>query len=173
MRKRWLIGIPIIIVILLVLAWMFPTSVFVSIGMVKGEATFDGKPTDYWEYALKKEGFLGQAPPPGDAGKTLRQGGAAAVPVLCEIAQGHDDLLRSEALSALSLMGAEAKGAVPMLKNTLKTETSPSRFLAAAEALANADPTAAGEALGEVVGEKSGGDYIRQACAFTILLKMA
>src|SRR5262249_31716392 len=114
MRKRWLILIPFVILGLLVLAWFFPTAVYLPLGFVRGEATFDGKPTDYWAHALKQEGFLGQAPPPGDAGKMLREGGAAAVPVLCEIARGPDDLLRTQALSALALMGPEAKGAVPV-----------------------------------------------------------
>src|SRR5437773_7014777 len=110
MRKRWPFGILVVIAALVVLAWLFPTIIYLPIGLVKGEATFDGKPTDYWVHALKKEGFLGGSPPSGDAGKTLRLGGADAVPVLCEIAQGPDDELRSQALMALNLMGAEAKG---------------------------------------------------------------
>jgi HEAT repeat protein len=156
----------------LALAWFFPASVYLPVGFVKGEATFEGKPTDYWAHALKKEGFLGQAPAPGDAGKTLRQGGAAAVPVLCELAQGPDDLLRTEALSALSLMGKEAKGAVPVLQNTLKTEKNSSRFLLAGRTLANVDGAAAGEALSAVLREKDP-DFSRRAWAFTALLNMA
>src|SRR5438128_7060954 len=102
MRKRWPFAIILLTIALPVLAWLFPSVVYVPVGMVKGEATFQGKPTDYWARALNQEGFLGHDPPPGDAGKTLRQGGAAAVPVLCEIAQAPDDNLRTQALSTLA-----------------------------------------------------------------------
>src|SRR5213080_4588916 len=119
MRKRWPFGILVVIAVLVVLAWLFPTIIYVPLGLVKGEATFDGKPTDYWVHALNHQGLLGQSPPAGDAGKALRQGGAAAVPVLCEIAQGADQNLRTEALNALSLMGPEAKAARPVLETIL------------------------------------------------------
>jgi HEAT repeat protein len=154
-------------------AWLFPAAIYQSIGLVKGEATFDGKPTDYWVHALKKEGFLGGSPPSGDAGKTLRLGGADAVPVLCEIAQGPDDDLRSQALMALNLMGAEAKGAKPVLDAMLRTETNISRFEILAKALGNVDPSAAGEALGAVLREKPDHQFIRQQCACTVLIELA
>jgi HEAT repeat protein len=171
MRKRWIVGILIVIAALLALAWIFPTTIYVPVGFVKGEATFDGKPTDYWADALKQEGFLGHKPPPGDAGKTLRQGGAAAVPVLCEIAQSPDDNLRSEAFTALALMGPEAKGAKPVLEAALKTETNRNRFMLASEALAKIDPSAAAQAMSDVLREKE--DTLRKACAFATLLEMA
>jgi len=173
MRKRWTLAIIIAIAGLMVaLAWFFPTTVYVPVGLVKGEATFDGKPTDYWKDALNREGFLGQKPPPGDAGKTLRQGGAAAVPVLCEIARGPDENLRTEALNALALMGPEAKDAVPLLSDILKTEKNSGRFLLASQAWANVDPSAAAEALAAVLRE-DGGDLGRKACAFASLFKLA
>src|SRR5206468_12348868 len=127
MRKRWPFAILIVIAGLVALAWLFPTVMYVPVGFVKGEATFDGKPTDYWVHALNQEGFLGQKPPPGDAGKTLRLGGSAAVPVLCEIAQGPDNNLRLGALNALALMGADAKEAKPMSQATVQTEMDRSR----------------------------------------------
>jgi HEAT repeat protein len=147
MRKRWLLIIFVVIVGLLALAWLFPTTVYVPVGFVKGEATFDGKPTDYWVDALNQEGFLGRRPPAGDAGKTLRQGGAAAVPVLCELAQSPDGNIRKQALNALALMGAEAKAAKPMLEATLKTDANRTRFFLASEALTNIDAAAAAEAM--------------------------
>jgi len=171
MRKRWPI-ILIIIVGLAALAWFFPTLVYVPVGMVKGEATFQGKPTDYWVHALSHEGFLGHDPPPGDAGKTLRQGGAAAVPVLCQIAQGSDDNMRREALTTLSLMGSEAKGAAPMCTHTLQTEMNSTLFLLASETLANVDTAAAVDALSEVLREK-GPDIRRRAWAFAALQPLA
>jgi HEAT repeat protein len=173
MRKRWTFGILIVIVALLVLAWMFPTTIYVPVGFVKGEATFDGKPTDYWVHALKQEPYLGHEPPPGDAGKTLREGGSGAVPVLCEIAQSREDSLRISALTALALMGPEAKAAKPVLVAGLKTEKNRNCFLIASQALGNIDPSAAAEALSAVLREERNGDYIRQACAFAALLKLA
>src|SRR6266851_3829865 len=154
MRRRWLLAIIVVVLGLLALAWLFATTVYVPVGFVKGEATFDGKPTDYWVDALKQEGFLGHKPPPGDAGKTLRQGGSAAVPVLCEIAQSPDDNMRMEALNALSLMGPEAKGAKSMLQATLKTETNRTRFSLASDALAHVDPAAAAESMCAILRDK-------------------
>src|SRR5438552_9511767 len=151
MRRRWPLLIVVVIVGLLALAWLFPTTVYVPVGFVKGEATFDGKPTDYWVDALKQEGFLGRKPPAGDAGKTLRQGGSAAVPVLCEIAQGPDNNLRLAALNALSLMGPEAKAAKPMLQATVQSENDRSRFCLASDALAHVDATAAAEASSAIL----------------------
>lgn len=173
MRKRWPFVLVIVIVILIAVAWLFPTTVYVPVGLVKGEAMFDAKPTDYWVHALNKEGFLGGSPPAGDAGKTLRLGGAAAVPVLCEIAQSSDDNLRTQALSALKLMGPEAKGAKSMLEETLKTEKNIYRFDLAGHALGNIDPSAAGEALAAVLREKPDEEFLRQQCACAVLFDLA
>lgn len=172
MWKRWVFGIAVVIVGLVVLVWMFPTVLYTGVGIAKGEATYAGKPTDYWAHALKQEGFLGQSPPPGDAGKTLREGGAAAVPVLCEIARGKDDKLRTDALGALCLMGSEAKDAVPLLSDIIKNEKNSGLFLLAGQAWCNVDPSAAAEALSAVLREDSD-DLSRKACAFTTLLKVA
>jgi HEAT repeat protein len=146
--------------------------VYVPVGFVKGEATFNGKPTDYWVHALNQEGFLGNSPPPGDAGKTLREGGAAAVPVLCEMAESPDDNLRQQALNALALMGAEAKAAKPVLEATLKTERNRTRFFLAGQALGHVDPVAAAEVLSAILQDKDS-DMMRKACAFAALLKIA
>jgi HEAT repeat protein len=171
MRKRRLFAIIVVIVGLLTLAWLYPNAVYVPVGYVKGEATFDGKPTDYWVHALNQEGFFGQAPPPGDAGKTLRQGGSAAVPVLCEIAQGPDKNLRLAALNALALMGAEAKTAKPMLQATVKTETDRSRFYLASDALAHVDAPAAADASSAILRDKQE-SLSRKTFAFAALLRM-
>jgi HEAT repeat protein len=173
MRKRWPLAIVLVIVILVAVAWIFPTTIYWLVGSLRGEATFDGKPTDYWVHALNQEGFLGHKPPAGDAGKTLKEGGAAAVPVLSEIARGPDDNLRQQALNALSLMGPDAKGAKPVLQETIKNEKDRSRFLFASKALCNSDPAAAAEALCAVLREEKGENLIRQACAFTALMDLA
>jgi HEAT repeat protein len=173
MRKRWPFVLVIIIVVLIAVAWLFPTTVYLPVGLVKGEAMFDGKPTDYWVHALKKEGFLGGSPPPGDAGKTLRDGGAAAVPVLCEIAQCSDNNLRLQALTALELMGLEAKAAKPILEAIVKTDPDSSLMTAAARTLGNVDPSAAGEALAAVLREKPEGTFLRQRFACAVLISLA
>ena len=50
-----------------------------ALGLVRHEAFFAGKPTNYWIHALKQEPFMGEGPPAGDIGKILREGGSAAV----------------------------------------------------------------------------------------------
>ena len=172
MRRRWPLVIIVVVVGLLVVAWLFPVTVYVPVGLVKGEATFQGKPTDYWVDALNQEGFLGRSPPPGDIGKMLRQGGSAAVPVLSEIAQGPDMNLRLAALNALELMGAEAKGAEPILLTTVQKEADRSRFCIAADALANVDSTAAAEAMSAILREPQE-TLGRKNLALAALLRMA
>jgi HEAT repeat protein len=173
MRKRRSVRITLVIVAAVAaLVFAFPAIVYMPLGLLRGEAFFDGKPTNYWARWLKQERFLGHAPPAGDAGKTLREGGEAAVPVLRDMAKDPDDDLRSEALLALSMMGPAAKAATPELQATLKTETNSTRFLRAAAALAKVDPAAAATALAAVAGDK-GGDAGRRDWALTSLVNLA
>jgi HEAT repeat protein len=171
MRKRWLTGIIVLLVGGLVLGLAFPALVYVPLGWFKHEAFFAGKPTSYWIRALKHEGFLGHAPPAGDTGKVLREGGSAAVPVLCQIAENPDDTLRTDALLALCLIGPEAKEAAPVLASTVRTDASSSRFLLASDALGKTDSRAAGETLAAVLRDKK--DAGRRAWALAALLKLA
>jgi HEAT repeat protein len=152
--KRCLVGILIALPCLAVVMWVFPATVYVPQGIWRHESFFEGKPTSYWTRALNRERFMGHAPPDGDAGQTLRDGGAAAVPVLCEIAQNPDKKVRMEAFAALSYMGPDAKAAVPTLAAAVKKEEVSTCFLLASDALAHADPAAAAEALGAVVANK-------------------
>jgi HEAT repeat protein len=170
-RKRWLVWTLIGIAVCVALLLVFPAAVYVPLGLLRHEAFFDGKPTNYWVRAFKQEGFLGHAPPGGDVGKTLREGGAAAVPVLSEMAARPDENLRSEALRVLSLIGPEAKDAAPLLAQTMKTEDNSSRFMLASEALAKVDPAIAAETLGEVLRDKT--NEGRRSWALTELLKLA
>jgi HEAT repeat protein len=171
MWKRWLLGIVIVLTCVLAVAWAFPATIYVPLGTLRREAFFDGKPTNYWVRALKQEGFLGHAPPGGDIGKTLREGGAASVPVLREMAGNPDESVRSEALRVLTFLGVEAKPATPELAATMKQEDNSSRFMLATEALAKADPAAAAETLGAVLRDKTNDS--RRAWALAELLKLA
>ncbi len=80
MRRRLLIGIVIVTAGLAAFVLAFPHTASVFVGLVRHEAFFAGKPTNYWIRALKHEEFLGQAQPAGDIGKTLpRRKGIPAV----------------------------------------------------------------------------------------------
>ncbi|HEV3446269.1 MAG TPA: hypothetical protein VG099_16620, partial [Gemmataceae bacterium] len=172
MQKRWLLCILVLILIGVTLALVTPAPFYLSLGVVRHEAFFAGKPTNYWARALKQDRFLGHAPPSGDIGKTLRLGGAAAVPVLCEIAQSPDDKLRYEALLALSVMGPEAKAAAPTLESAIKREKESSKFLLASDTLARLDPAVATPVLSAVLGDKED-EGSRRSWALATLLKHA
>ncbi len=171
MRRRLLIGIVIVSAGLVAFVLAFPDMASVSLGLIRHEAFFAGKPTNYWVRALKHEKFLGQAQPAGDIGKTLREGGSPAVSVLCEIAEDGDEDARGEALRGLALMGTEARAAMPVLAATIKKERNSGRFLVASETLAKLDSAAAAEALSSVLSDKQ--DPGRRAWALTELSKLA
>jgi HEAT repeat protein len=169
--KRLLIGVLLVSACCLAAVLFFPGTVYVPLALLRREAFFDGKPTNYWIRALKHEGFLGHAPANGDAGKALREGGSAAVPVLCEIAEHSDASVRLEALATLSLLGPDAKAATPVLATALKKEENSTCFILASEALANVDHAAAGEALSAVLRNKQ--KPAPRAWALTELAKLA
>jgi HEAT repeat protein len=170
MHKRRLIALLVLLVASGTVA-LFPAPLYLAMGIFRHEAFFAGKPANYWSRALRHESFLGHEAPPGDAGKILREGGAAAVPVLCEIAQDPDDKLRFEALLALSLMGPEARSATSTLQGTIRDETESAKFLLAAETLSRIDPQDASEALSTVLRDKQDGS--RRSWALATLLKFA
>jgi HEAT repeat protein len=171
MRRRLLVGVLILTAGFVAMVLAFPDTTSVCLGLLRHEAFFAGKPTNYWIRALKRESFLGQAQSSGDIGKALREGGSAAVGVLCEMAEKPDDILRSEALLSLSLIGPEAQAATPVLAATIKKEKNSGRFLLASETLAKIDPAAAVEALSSVLRDQK--DDTRRAWALTELLKLA
>jgi HEAT repeat protein len=171
MRKRWLVGVLVGLLLVGGLVFLLPSSVYVPLGLFRQEAFFAGKPTNYWVRALKREDFLGHAPPAGDIGKTLREGGAAAVPVLTQIASNEDDNVRMEALMTLTLIGPEAKDAAPLLASTVKTEKDSGRFHAASEALARAAPATAADTFSAVLRDKSNGSG--RAWTLAVLLELA
>src|SRR5918912_1477151 len=99
MRKSRILRAILVIACFVALILAFPALIYVPLGVLRHEAFFRGKPTDYWVQALRQEPYMGQAPPTGDVGKTLREGGAAAVPVLSAITENPDDTLRAQALA--------------------------------------------------------------------------
>lgn len=171
MGKRWFVRILIFIAFCGVLVLVFPAIVYVPLGYLRHEPFYDSKPASYWARALKQEGFLGHAAHSGDVGKTLREGGAAAVPVLRELAAQPDENVRAEALRVLSFLGPDAKDAVPILAVAVKDETISGRFMLASEALARADPSVAAETFSAVLQDKT--NQGRRSWALTELLKLA
>jgi HEAT repeat protein len=172
MRKRWpLIGLLILAgCTIVVLA--FPSIIVKALGRFRHEAFFDGQPTSYWIRGLKKETFLGRGPPAGDIGKILKEGGAAAVPVLSELVDSSDPNLRSEGLAALSLMGPAARAAEPVLIKAIKTEQHQGRFRLAGVTLAKVAPTSATNGLASVAGDQVD-DGSRRSWALSVLLDLA
>jgi len=118
------------------IVWLFPTSRYLLIGVIRHESFFQGRPTSYWAHALK------QGPGSGNSMR-LRRGGKAAVPVLAELAQGDDEEARIEALLALAVMGEDAKGAAPVLLELLSSEQSPPVLDLAKQILLRVDRQAA------------------------------
>src|SRR5438105_237259 len=63
------------------------------IGWLRHEATYQGKPTSYWTRAMQAG--------TEDVGKSLREGGSEAVPVLCEMLRDPDENVRRQVLLTL------------------------------------------------------------------------
>jgi HEAT repeat protein len=138
-----------------ILTLLFPTIALIGLGHARGEAFFEGRPTDYWARALKGEAFLGQAPPAGDFGQRLRDGGAGAVPVVCELIERPEPALRLQGLSVLALMGAEAESAEAALTKVLQTEGETACFVLATQTLAKLNPDLATTELSAIAGNKA------------------
>jgi HEAT repeat protein len=174
MRKRKVLIIGILLILVaLAAAWRFPAAIYVPLGVARHEAFYDGKPTSYWVRAFKREPFLGQVLSAGDTGKILREGGPAAVPVLCEMVKNPDPDLRSDALFALAAMGPEARAAQPALGEAVSNETQSARFVLASRTLGKLNPAAATEVLNTVLRDKAASNGSRRAWALLMLLEIA
>ncbi len=143
MKRRPFLWLGILLAIGLVLAFAFPTSHDLLIGLLQNEAFYDGKPTGYWVSALKKRGYFGSEVP-CNVGNVLSKAGAGAVPVLVDMLQEADEDVRVQALFALSAMKpGEAAAAVSALENTLINEKAELHLRLACSALIKANEEAA------------------------------
>ena len=134
-------------------------------------ASTEFESSSYWIRAFKHESFLGQALPAGDAGKTLRDAGAAAVPVLCDLARSPQSNVRMDGLLGLSLLGPEARAAQQVLAEEVAKEKESAHFLLGSRTLGKLDPAAATEVLQEILRHKEGDDS-RRSWALEVLLEL-
>jgi HEAT repeat protein len=124
-RKRLPILILVLFLIGLGVAYVLPRSHFVIMGWWNGEAFYRGLPASYWSGAFKKDPFIG---PQGDVGKTLREGGQAAIPVLFQLLNDDDPDVRSQAALALSLIDCDPAALMPALLEFVKSGKEPKSF---------------------------------------------
>jgi HEAT repeat protein len=123
MKRYWLVGLVIVLVVGLAALLYFPETHYRMIGWLRREAFFQGRPTSFWILALKHDPSVEGLVPSRDVGKYLREGGAEAIPVLNEMLSSQDVEVQSVALVALNQMGPETKGALPGIKHLLTGET--------------------------------------------------
>jgi HEAT repeat protein len=121
MRKRIALGLALVVAIGLAIAFALPVSNFVLLGGLHGEAFYAGRPPSYWASALKRDPFVSDSAPP-DVGKTLREGGEKALPVLRELLHNDDEQVRSEALLALSVLPVDSAARAPILADLLSED---------------------------------------------------
>jgi HEAT repeat protein len=76
---------------------VFPTIQFQFVGAIRGEAFYNGKPTTYWAAAMSAD----PSTPERQLGRTLREGGSKAVPVLAELLADESTNIRGLALMYL------------------------------------------------------------------------
>src|SRR5438477_1284342 len=110
MKKRAGILISLLVAVALGIALALPRTHFALLGWAQGESYFQGQPTSYWAGALKKHPFIGDQ---GDVGKRLREGGPAAIPVLCELLKDEEQGVRQQSMLALSLIDWQQEGWKP------------------------------------------------------------
>ena len=122
MKNRFVAVILFGSLVALGVALALPKSHFVIVGWLRGEAVYLSQPTSYWSAALRKDPFIGAQ---GDVGKTLRQGGDQAVPVLCELLGDKDKYVREQAHLALSIIDWDPKIAAPAMVATLRSAKEP------------------------------------------------
>jgi HEAT repeat protein len=121
-KKRFGILILVGSFIALGVALAVPKSHFAIMGWLRGEAFYLSHPTSYWSGALRKDPLIGAQ---GDVGKTLREGGDKAVPVLCELLGDKDKYVREQAQLALSIIDWDPRIAAPAMVATLRSAKEP------------------------------------------------
>jgi HEAT repeat protein len=138
MRKRstWLIVLAILVAVTLVVL-LEPTGVVR--GYVRGESFFDGRPASTWVNRLRS----GNPKVETEARRSLREGGAAAIPVLTEFIHwpGSWDIgeVRILGVDLLAELGHSAHTAIPTVVAALSDQDSALRSRAA-EALGAIGP---------------------------------
>ena len=90
-------------------AWFEPTCVVR--GKVRGEAFFANRPTTYWQRKLESESPIDQ----DEAPRRLKEGKAAAVPLLIELTRSDSANVRAQALSILARLKEDAHPATDAL----------------------------------------------------------
>jgi HEAT repeat protein len=119
MKRKWLVGLPVLVLLVGVAVYFEPTGVVR--GWWHGELFFQGRPTNYWRRALRDDDPAGQV----RAAAALKGGGLAAIPVLAAVLnedrpgdwQAAQE--RCKAAEILGEMGPEARMAAPMLMTAL------------------------------------------------------
>src|SRR5262245_46016968 len=103
MKKLVLIALALVLAAAAAALWREPTGWLW--GTLRRESFYDGKPTTYWERALRGDRPSAQV----EARKALTDGKAAAVPVLLELLRDRADAkVRWTAAEILGLIGPDA-----------------------------------------------------------------
>jgi HEAT repeat protein len=153
MKKRLLIAAILVAISSLGIALVIPRSHFALMGLVHGEVFYDGRPVSYWSGAFRKDPFIGDL---GDVGKTLREGGPAAVPVLCRLLADEDDHVRSQALIALHLIDFDPNYVAPTLTRMFVRERASDFVMRAIAQLAEKNPAVFAKELQWALAEEPG-----------------
>jgi HEAT repeat protein len=151
-------------IIALGVALALPKSHFAIMGWFRGEAFYLSRPTSYWSGALQKDPLVG---PQGDVGKTLREGGDLAVPVLCELLGDKDKYVREQAQLALSIMDWDPKAAAPAMVATLRSAKDPLFCVRTIRRFAVRDPQLFGRELQKALDGMPNGER-RAAVALAV-----
>jgi hypothetical protein len=115
-KKRLPIVIAALCLIVFGIALALPRTHYAIQGWFRGEAYFAGQPTSYWLGAIRKDSFVGDQ---GDVFKKLREGGPAAVPVLCQLFMDEEGPICQQASLAISLIDWEREGMGPSAAGAL------------------------------------------------------
>ena len=120
MSQRWWVGLLVGVAIFLVAIWFEPTGAVR--GWLRGESFFEARPTSHWIECLRSDDPVRAS----TALESLEQGGAEAVPVLCELlvdqrgTSWNSAEVRCQAAEVLVRIGAPAHSAAPVLLRAIK-----------------------------------------------------
>lgn len=138
----------------------------VVLGWLRGESFFQKRPTSYWRKCLLDTAQASR----NNNLHTLATGGAAALPVLEELAKDTEPRVRQDAVMALGQLGAEAGSAVPTLTKALDDTDADVRH-AAVDSLVRLGPVVAAAAIPDLTRRLQSDDplpalkILRRFCA--------